>query len=140
MAGSKHGSKAVFQVQDSGGTLRDLSAYLTEDSLERTADTAETTPFGKTSKTYIPGLKDATISLGGNYDATAVSGISVVLEGILAVERNFELYPAGNVTGERKYTGAAILTQFSVSSPVDGKVAISGEFQVTGDVTAAAVP
>jgi len=139
MAGAKHGSTGVFMIQDSGGTLRNISAFLTEDSLERTADTAETTSFGKTSKTYIPGLKDATISLGGNYDATAVSGICVVLEGILGMERNFEYYPAGQVTGERKYTGAAIVTQFTTTNPVDGKTAVSGELQVTGDVTAAAV-
>lgn len=139
MAGPKHGSTGVFKIQDSGGTLRDISAFVTEDSLERTADTAETTTFGKLSKTYIPGLKDGSISIGGNYDATALTGI-IVLEGILGMERNFEYYPAGVGAGERKYTGAAILTTFNTSSPVDDKVAVSGELQITGDVTPAAAP
>lgn len=140
MAGAQHGSKAVFKVQDSGGVVRDLSAFLSEETLDRVADTAETSAFGQTSKSYIPGLKDGTISLGGNYDAVATTGIAVVLEGILAMSRTFEFHPAGVVTGERKYTGSCIETKFNVSSPVNDKVSVSAEFQITGDVTAAANP
>jgi hypothetical protein len=130
-----HGSKAVFKVQDSGGVLRDLSAYLTSAGLSRSADTAEITTLGSTSKTYIPGLLDGTIPIEGHYDPT----VDGYLAGILGMERPFEYYPAGEPasTSKPKYTGSCILTSYEASTPVDDAGSISGEFQVTGAVTRA---
>jgi hypothetical protein len=48
--------------------------------------------------------------------------------------RDFEFQPTG-VSGESKYTGACILTNYSLSSPVGDVVTFSADFQVTGPVT-----
>jgi hypothetical protein len=131
-----HGSKATFTVQDSGGTVRDLTGFLDTEGLARSADTAEVTTGGSTSKKYIPGLKDATIPVEGPWDVT----VDGYLNGILGMERNFVYRPAGAGTGLPEYTGAGILTSYEPETSVDDAGRISGEFQVTGDVARAIQP
>lgn len=126
-----HGKNTVFKVQDSGSTLRDLSAYLTSDGLSREADVPETTTKGSNSKSYIAGLLDGTVSIEGTWDATADG----YLAGILNLSRNFEYHPAGTAATTPKYTGSCILTKYEVSSDVGDVITFSGEFQITGDVT-----
>jgi hypothetical protein len=128
-----HGKSAVFKVDDSGGTLRDISAFLEEVSFPRSVETAETTTFGNSAKTYITGLSDATISISGSFDATADGYLAGVLGGATALE--FEYGPAGSAGGTIKYSGTCIMTSYEVSSPVGDKVAASAEFQVTGAIT-----
>lgn len=127
-----HGSKAKFSVQDSGSTNRDLSAYLTSAGLPRSADTAEVSTLGVTSKAYIPGLKDGTIPIEGPYDAT----VDGYLAGILGMSRTFTYDPQGTTpTGTPHYSGSAILTSYEASTPVDDAGTFTAEFQITGDVT-----
>ena len=47
------------------------SSYFNNADATRTADTAESTTFGNSAKTYIAGEKDGTVSLTGFFDATA---------------------------------------------------------------------
>lgn len=130
-----HGKGAVIKLDDSTGTLRDLSAYANEVSLPRSVETGETTTFGASgdSKTYVTGLNDSTLSISCMWDS--------VLEGYLAPAigsdstLSFEYGPAGSTGGLPKYTGEAILTSFQVSSPVGDVVTASIELQVTGAVT-----
>jgi hypothetical protein len=56
-----HGKNAAFKIDDSGGTLRDISDVLTDVSISRTADVAEVSAFTNSSKAYVAGLKDATL-------------------------------------------------------------------------------
>jgi hypothetical protein len=130
-----HGSTAVFKVQDSGGTLRDLSAYLTSTGLPRETDVAETTTLGKTAKTYIPGLEDGSIPIEGPWEPT----LDGYLDGIRRMTRNFEYYPAGTAVGAVKYSGACILTSYEINSEVEDANSFSGEFQITDTVTRAIV-
>ena len=70
-----HGKGAKFQclmklLLDTSGTLDDISTYLTDISFPETVETADVTTLGDSSKDYIVGLKDATISLSGKWDAT----------------------------------------------------------------------
>jgi len=130
-----HGKDAVFKADDSGGTLRDLSSVVNSASLSRSAETAEVTALGDGSKAYIAGLKDATISVEGMADVTT----SGYLDGILGAVTDWELYPQGEGSGSVKYSGQAILKSLETGAEVGGAVTVSGEFQVTGDVTRATV-
>jgi predicted secreted protein len=131
----RHGKNAVFKVDNSGGTLTDISAYLTDVSLPRSIETAETTTFGVASgsKTYITGLNDSTISISGRYHATA----DTVLAGIFGQDAtvSFEYGPAGSTAGYVKFTGEAIMTKYDLTSPVGDVVGFSCDFQVTGAIT-----
>jgi hypothetical protein len=129
----KHGKNASFKVDNSGGTLTDISSYLNEVSLPRSIETGETTSFGNSAKTYLVGLSDATLSVSGTWDAT----LDAHLAGIIgqAASVSFEYGPEGTGTGAIKYTGEAFLTSFETSSPVADVVTFSAEFQVTGTIT-----
>lgn len=125
-----HGKNAVFKLND-GSVLVDLSPYLNSIDFAKSADTAESTTFGKDDKTYIPGLKDGTLSLSGNFDPVA----DACLDGALGVIRAFEYYPDGNSAGKVKYAGNAIVTEYSGNSPVGDLNTASASLQVTGGIT-----
>jgi hypothetical protein len=129
----RHGKSTVFKVDNSGGSLTDISNTLTDVSFPRSVDTAETSAFGDSAKTYIVGLSDATVSVSGNYDAT----VDAHLAGVLgqAATLSFEYGPEGSTSTFVKYTGECILTSYEKSGAIGDVVTYSAEFQVTGAVT-----
>ena len=126
-----HGKSTDFALDDTGGSSRNLSNTLTDVGFPQTIDTAETTAFGASNKAYIVGLKDTTISISGLWDAT----VDGYLAGTEPASRSFIYGPAGSTGGNVKYTGEAILTNYSVSNPVGDVVTYSADLQVTGAVT-----
>ena len=126
-----HGKSTDFALDDTGGSSRSLANTLTDVSFPQTIDTAETTAFGSSNKSYIVGLKDTTISISGLWDAT----IDGYLSGTEPASRSFIYGPAGSTSGYVKYTGEAIMTNYSVSNPVGDVVTYSVDLQVTGAVT-----
>ena len=125
-----HGKSTDFELDDTGGTSRSLSNVLTSVDFPETIDTATTTAFGATSQSYIVGLRDASISVSGLWDAT-VDGYIIGTE---PATRTFIFGPAGSTGGNVKYTGEAILTNYSVSAPVGDVVTFSLDLQCTGGV------
>lgn len=128
----QHGKNTDFEIDDTGGVSRDISDTVTNVDFPETIDTAETTAFGSTSKSYIVGLRDATISVSGIWDAT-VDGY--IRGGAEPASRSFIFGPAGDTGGNVKYTGEAIVTNYSISNPVGDVVTYTLDLQVTGDVT-----
>lgn len=126
-----HGKNAAFKIDDSGGTLRDITDVLTDVAVSRTADVAEVSAFSNSSKAYVAGLKDATITISGSFDAT----VDGYLSGILGVEGSFEFYPIGTTGGNPKASGEAICTSYDRTPDVGGAVTFTASFQVSGDVT-----
>ena len=99
-----HGKSTDFELDDTGGTSRSLSNVLTSVDFPETIDTAESTAFGSTSKSYLVGLRDSTISVSGLWDAT-VDGYIIGTE---PASRTFIFGPAGSTGGYVKYTGPGI--------------------------------
>ena len=126
-----HGKSTDFAIDDTGGSSRNISNTLTDVSFPQTIDTAETTAFGSSNKSYIVGLKDTTISVSGIWDAT----VDGYLSGTEPASRSFIFGPAGTTSGNVKYTGEAIMTNYSQSNPVGDVVTFPADFQVTGAVT-----
>ena len=126
-----HGKSTDFELDDTGGTSRSLANVLPSVDFPETIETAETTAFGATSKSYIVGLRDASISVSGLWDAT-VDGYIIGTE---PATRSFIFGPAGTTSSNVKYTGECILTNYSVSAPVGDVVTFSLDLQVTGNVT-----
>ena len=129
----RHGKSTTFKIDDSGGTLRDISNTLTDVSFPQSVDTAETSSFGDSAKTYIVGLSDSTISISGNFDATVdgylAGGIGA------AATLSFEYGPEGSTSTYVKYSGECILTSYEKSGAIGDVVTYSAEYQVTGAVT-----
>jgi len=128
-----HGKDSVFKIDNSGGSLTDISAYVNSVDMPQTVDVAETTVLGKDNKTYIVGLKDATISLAGLWDSTVDAIFGAVLG--QSATLSFEYSPEGTTSGNIKYTGEAILTSYSKNSPVGDVVSYSADLQVSDAVT-----
>ena len=126
-----HGKNAAFRIDDSGGTLRDISDVLTDVSISRTADVAEVSAFSNSSKAFVAGLKDATLTISGSFDAT----VDGYLSGILGAEGSFEFYPIGTTGGNPKASGEAIMTSYDRTPDIGGAVTFTAAFQVSGDVT-----
>ena len=126
-----HGKNAAFKIDDSGGTLRDITDVLTDVAVSRTADVAEVSAFSNSSKAYVAGLKDATITISGSFDAT----VDGYLSGILGAEGSFEFFPIGTTGGNPKASGEAIMTSYDRTPDVGGAVTFTAAFQVSGDVT-----
>lgn len=134
----QHGRSTVFKLDDSGGTLRDLSAFLTSVDFPQAVDIPDTTAFGDTArKRGVVGLKDNNFSFSGMFDPTAITGPDAILSGALGTANtvSFEYGPEGGTTGKVKYSGEGRLTSYDLSSPVDGICTFSANGVVDGAVT-----
>lgn len=128
-----HGKDSVFKLDNSGGSLTDISSYVNNVDFPETADVSETTTLGADNKTYIAGLKDATISLSGLWDSSADAIFGAVVG--QSATLSFEYSPEGTAVGKVKYEGEAILTSYAISSPVGDAVGYSADLQVSGAIT-----
>ena len=128
-----HGKSSVFKLDNASGSLTDISAFVNNVDFPETADVAETSVLGASNKTYIGGLKDATISLSGLFDATVDAILGAVVGQTATL--SYEYSPEGTASGKVKYTGEAILTNYALSSPVGDVVAYSADLQCSGAVT-----
>jgi len=128
-----HGKSSVFKLDNASGSMTDISSFVNNVDFPETADVAETSVLGASNKTYIVGLKDATIGLTGFFDATADAIFGAVIG--QSATLSFEYSPEGTASGKIKYTGECILTNYALSSPVGDVVAYSGDLQVSGAIT-----
>lgn len=112
----------------------DLSAYFNSADVAMTIDTAETTGFGSSSKSYIVGLRDETLSLAGLYSQDA-SGSDEVLSGILGATTTpivTVAFSSGTI-GNRAVLGRAHETNYSISNPVSDVSSVSADFTASTD-------
>jgi hypothetical protein len=114
----------------------DISAYLNEANSSMSIDTAETSAFGSSAKTYIVGQNDATVSLSGMFDGDATA-VNAVFESIIDNDLTpaFTIaYDGGLGVGNDCSIGTAKQTSYEITAPVGDVVAVSGELQVTGGI------
>jgi hypothetical protein len=130
------GKGQVFKVDNSAGTLTDISAYLTDVDFPQEVDTEDVTTLGKSAKVYLVTLTDGTISVEGKWDGAA-SAVDVTLSGIVgsATTKTFEYGPGGSTTGDVKYTGECICTKYQIKGSVGGATEFSAEFQCSDTIT-----
>lgn len=136
-----HGKKSVIKVDNSSGSLVDLSAFCEDVSLSRDIETAEVTTFGEDAKAYITGLTDATVSFSGKFDSATSAAVDPVLAGILGqtatVSWVYRVNEAVVSATNPEYQGEGILTSYEISAGVGDAVTFSAELQCTGAITRA---
>jgi hypothetical protein len=136
MAGFVHGKSGSFKIDDSGGTLRDVSPYVSHVDINLDVDIPPTTTLGATAiRRQVVGLKDSAITVTGFHDQVATVGSWTVFTGIygLAATSTFNWGPEGTATGKPRITGECRLKSFKSGSPVDGVVPFTAE--LVGDDT-----
>lgn len=136
-----HGSKAKVSLDNSAGTLTDISSYVTNISMPRSLDTSDASVLGLTSKQYVVGMDDATVSLDCKFDPV----IDALLDGIkygtaAGTSLTLRYDPQGSTTGLPRYTMECWLTSFEVNTPIGDVASISVSLQVTGGITRSTVP
>jgi hypothetical protein len=134
-----HSKTSRFSVDDSGGTPKEIIGV---DSVQfsQGTDPVETTGIGDSSKSYINGFIDSSLSISGSWEAGATGDESdVVLSGIVGGSAGtFSYYPDDTGSGAStviEYTGEAICTSYQISSGVGDKINYSAEFLITSAVT-----
>jgi hypothetical protein len=133
-----HSKLSVFWLDTAGGTLTDISTYCDEVGFPEEMDLVETTTFGATSKTYLLGFADGKITISGNWDRTIDVQLSAIKSAFRAgtlASVTFEYGPEGASSGDKKYTGEAVMVNYEKNSAVKDQVKFSAEFQITGAVT-----
>jgi hypothetical protein len=130
------GKAAFFEIDDTGGTPQDISNVLNSIDFPQTQETAETTAFGASARSYIVSLTTSTVSVSGMVDAT-VDGY--LKGGTEPATRTFTFKP-GVTSGDAIYSGECIMTGYGQSTPVGDVKTFSADFQVTGIVTRTTTP
>ena len=121
----------------STGIGYDFSPYFNDVSVSTSQAAEETTTFLQGgSKTFIPGLKDGTITLSGFHDGT-IDGTGSIFHGANATpyDKSILVFPAGGLLdSERCFMANAVQTKFDIKSPVAGVVTNDMEVQADGGV------
>jgi hypothetical protein len=112
-----------------------LSTFFNEASASQDVETAETTTFGSSAKSYIIGLKDGTMSVSGMFDGDE-SAVDKQIEAALGVDAASvaTIAPEGLAVGKASYSCAARKTSYEISSPVGDVVSTSLSIQADGGI------
>lgn len=124
-----HG-KDTFVSLDSN----DLSAFTNTSDFNRTADTHDTTTYGKSSHTFEPGLLNATASMGGTYD-NGTTGPRDVIEPLIGTTVTFERRPEGTGSGLPSDSVSVVVNSYVETNPVAGMVSWTCGMQCSDDIT-----
>lgn len=129
------GLNVHFQLDNTAGTLQDLSVKVSSVDFSREQDLPDVTAFnGNGARAFAAGLTQASFSIEFFWDATIDAHLNSLVGHTTALE--FEYGPDGNTGGYRKYTGSCFLSSLSTPQQVGDVKKFSAEFQVTGAVTA----
>lgn len=109
----------------------DITSYFRSLSVAGERSMYDTTVFGSTDKTVIPGIKSGTVSLGGLFEDTATTGapenVFSAIEGVATVPL-LSAYPEGWALGKRAYLLQAHKNNRTIAGVIDDLVSISAEF------------
>jgi len=128
-----------FLIDNTSGTVCDLSAYLTEISgIPGERETSDSTTIGDSGRERFPGLENGMIRIAGFFDDTTTTGPDAVLAALLthtaAVDCNYG--PKGSTTGFRRFDMDVWVRRYEVTSRVGEMVGFIAELEVEGQVTA----
>lgn len=103
----------------------DLTSYLSRIEAAGSADVADVSTFGLSSKAYVAGLTDVTLSGDGIFDG-ATNAVDVVLQAALGSESvEWTWYPTGDTYGNAGYGILGINNAYATMSTKDDAVRIS---------------
>ena len=125
------GKNTDIRLDNSAGSLTDISAYCKDVSFKRNGKTIDVSTYGNDWEAFIGALKGADLSIEGVFDAAA----DAVLAAALSTQRSFQYGPQGVTVGNVKLTGECLGESYETKTPVDGAVTFSASLKITGAVT-----
>lgn len=129
------GKNSVFKLDNSSGTLTDLSSYITDISgINNTTAMIDSTTLGDSSLENFPGLRNGdAITISGNWETALNSHFTAILSN--GSTRTWEYSPAGTTAGTPKVSGECYVESYVVTSAVADIVKFTATLRQTGDVT-----
>ena len=142
MAKAAAAGRSYIEVDDSGGTPRNLSNSVEEvEPLGRLISGLDITGLNDEARLVVPGIEPVQgFILRGLFDDTPVTGSDAVLAGIVGKVVTVSYGPAGNATGQRKISGEFLCLGYQLSGRAEtgrrvGMVRFDARFQQSGEVT-----
>ena len=133
---------SYIEIDDSGGTARNLSAWVEEvEPLGRQVSAVDVTALNDTSRQVVKGVEPVQeFNLRGLFDDTPVTGPDAVLAGIVGTVVTVAYGPAGNAAGQRKISGQFLCLSYQVGGRAEegrnpGPVRFTARFRQSGPVT-----
>ena len=137
VAGNSH-----IEIDDSGGTARNLSPWVEEvEPLGQQVSAVDVTGLNDTSRQVAAGVEPVQeFALRGLFDATPVTGPDAVLAGIVGKAVTVAYGPAGKAAGQRKISGEFLCLSYQVGGRTEegrnpGLVRFTARFRQSGPVT-----
>lgn len=130
----RSGKNSFFSITSATGGTINLSSGLDDASLDRVAQALKVTTFGDSDEVYIPGLRDASISLAGHFASTYEEKLFPLLGSTAG--GTWVYGPESTANTRRKYSGASVVTNVKIGGPVGDKVSMSLSLQCSGVITA----
>jgi hypothetical protein len=127
-----HGKNGYLSM-DAPTSPTNVSAYCNSIDFPATVDTAETSTFGSSSKTYVVGMIDHTMTVEGLVDPTGDAYFDSMVG--TAASLSFIYGASGAVAGNPKYYGECWCTGYNPSTPIGDAVKFTASFQMTGTIT-----
>jgi hypothetical protein len=137
MADPKAGFNADFHLDNSAGTLTDITTHIRTLDLARPRASVETQTLGDADTEHIALLKSSTFSITGDWNSTIDAILDAAYNAAPGTTRSFQFDPEGAGSGLLRFTGECICTQYDYGASVDGVVPFSATLVVTGAVTRA---
>jgi predicted secreted protein len=142
-SGTINGTILRLFVDDSG-TQKPI-ANLVSNDISFTKDLIEVTSKSSSgSKEFMYGHFGASGSFEGRFEESSSIGATEYsfeeLYSVMVAGTNLSVVFTTDVTGDRKYTGSALLGSLSLSSPDNDAASFSGDITITGAVTQGEVP
>ena len=125
-----HGKDGTVKI--GANTVAEINSF----SIEETADTAEKTAMGDSSKSFLVGVTTAAGTITCYWDETDTSGQGAMTAGASV---SLVLYPEGASSGDTYATMTALITSVGVSVDMGDIVERAFGWQATGGVTWATV-
>lgn len=125
----RHGSKGALTLN-----TKDLQTFIDNIDFTVDVDEADTTSFGATWKSALPGVPGGKLEISGKYDPTATTGPGAVLwpafTGGTPVTGLF--YPGGNVAGQTLWTitTGCLVTSYAEGVPVGGIITFKASIDI----------
>lgn len=114
----------------------DMSTYLNQSDVAFNNETAETTAYGATARTYIPSQETGTLSLAGMYEAATGSGSSdQEFEAILGAASTPLVTVADDAgtIGNRTVLARTNATSYTIATPIADLNAVTLDLQCCSD-------
>lgn len=136
------GKNAVVQIN---GTI--ITTWCNQADLNRVCNLLESHTFGDAAVEKVPGLSDASVSLGGFYtdENAATVAIDLVLNSLYTasipggVGFTINIYPVGSASNKAYYTNVGFLASEGIGMPIGGLETWKADLQFSGGASRSTV-